>query len=44
MKRALTRLVTSCHHGGTPSCPIIESLSAPDPVGHVRRKRKIANG
>jgi MerR family transcriptional regulator, copper efflux regulator len=28
MKRALTRLVASCHRGGTPSCPIIESLSA----------------
>jgi DNA-binding transcriptional MerR regulator len=41
MRRALTRLVASCQHGGTPSCPIIESLSAPDPV---RRKSKIANG
>ena len=41
MKRALTRLVASCHHGGTPSCPIIESLSAPD---RVRRNGKIANG
>ncbi len=45
MRRALTRLVKSCHHGGTPSCPIIESLSARDPVSvPVGRKRKIANG
>src|SRR4029079_6822171 len=44
MRRALTRLVRSCHHGGTPSCPIIESLSAPDRVHDVRRKRKVANG
>lgn len=38
MKRALTRLVSSCHHGGTPSCPIIESLSA---KSGVRRKQAV---
>jgi DNA-binding transcriptional MerR regulator len=29
MRRALAKVVASCHRGGTPSCPIIESLSAP---------------
>ncbi len=29
MRRALSRLLRSCHDGHTPDCPIIESLSSP---------------
>jgi DNA-binding transcriptional MerR regulator len=42
MRRALAKLVASCHRGGTPSCPIIESLSAP--VRPRRRSKAVTRG
>ena len=42
IRRALKKLVASCHRGGTPSCPIIESLSAP--VRPRRRSKGVTRG
>ena len=42
MRRALAKLVASCHRDGTPSCPIIESLSAP--VRPRRRSKAVNRG
>ncbi len=42
MRRALAKLVASCHRGGTPSCPIIEALSSPERPR--RRSKTVARG
>jgi hypothetical protein len=42
MRRALAKLVASCHRGGTPSCPIIEALSSAERPR--RRSKTVARG